>query len=406
MLPASSLMLLFPLLGSGAQTDLAAGVAVEESAGLVGLEFDQPSTPASTTTLTLSAGLRRISHSSELVVRYSPSWFLQVPNTQDTFRPLLMHRLSGTHGWLLSPRLGVVSELVGGIGDMGYSNLPPELANNSGTIRTDFVSLAYVNATSDLGYRLTKLHTLGVGLAGGVRSPLDDSGSFTPSYNAALSLSDAYAISRIDSLRFQVRGGYIGIIGEPVILPPAQDLVALGGNVGWDHELDETSDLAMSAGAAFTYLRDSETLALLPLASVAHTQRFGSRGWQWSNLTSTGIQGTFNDFSATYLPQAFINWSLSGSYARDWTFGLNLDGRTNLTGQPLVPDEYETLVTFSQPTTYRLTHNASLSFGVRAGIRAAHISEIASLDPQVECTGFLGLSYALGTDPSRGNWLR
>lgn len=407
-----------PILGSGVTTDVAVASDVRSGGGLAPNEANEAAEPQAEGAVTVSSGLRIQSRSSVFMVSYSPRLYVELPEALELGRPLLLHQVRSSYATNLSPRTQFDSTLDGGAGELSYSDLSQVFDPSAGVVQGRVIPLLYGDLTLSLNHRASRRHTLGVSSTTGYRGPLEDAAfegddefvSETPlpkSFNTSVTLSDAYAVTSRDGLRFSLRGGYLTSDEQSIAESnvPRESMV-LGSNVAWTRSLNAGSSFGLTTGVAFNYALDLERISMIPNLVATHTTRWRVGRQEWISMLSGGMNGFLDEVTATFRPQGFANWSLSGAIGRYWTTGVNLFGATSLDPEPQQPPQYESNVGLILPSTYRVSLNSILSFGVNGTIRGPHLLDTGALRAQGELTAYVGYRIHFGTDESQGSWLR
>lgn len=400
-----------PLLGSGTRVDVAAASVTQVEAGRRPLVFDEPSRPAIDAVTSLPLGIRALSLRTSLQFVYTPQLELQIPNAARTYRPLQMHQLSALYSSRLTQRTEMTAGFLGRAGETSYGSLQNYFATGSSTTSDSFTRFATASSYVGTRTQTSRRNSLGWVLTGGYSAPLkgpsdesaDTASTLPTSYDLSLALQDTYTLSRTDGLGFTVRAGYVDVLRSPN--SQSQDQVLAASDVSWFRRLSPSSDFTLTGGAAVLYGMDTERLEMAPTASGSHSVTWRGIGGIWTATTRLETQPFLDRVSATYRPRGTAQFNLGGSIGRPWLVEFYASGSMSLVEEPIRPATYESSAGAGQTTTYSFSSRGRLSWGVRAGIRLPHHSEVESLKPQDDLAAFVGFRWNIGTDRQYGSWL-
>lgn len=405
-------MLTFRLLGDSARIDVATAADIQTGAGVQPLVPDEPSSPASESILQLLYGLRASGEGTTLELSYRPRFVLQVPNPLEAVRPLVLHQLSLNYQSNLTERTSLQISALGNAGEVTYIAQQQVFAPGSAPATGGLVQLALGAVSGTLNHATSERNRISLGLSSGYSAPLGTSEAstlaFPESFDAAASLSDSYGITPRDQVALTARTQYFNILQFDLGAEQKVEISTFGGSVTWTRQMSPRTTWGLTSGGAFAYNVATNHMGFIPEATVLHTTSWRADRTTFSSNLSSGVRGFLDRLAGTYSPQGFLSWNLNATLGRDWTTGVNAFASTSLAAQAINPPQYETFGSFEQPTTYRLSENAQVRFGVRASIRSTHLwAETTSpLEPQPEAIGFVAFRYGLGTDPQSGSWLR
>ncbi len=420
MITSSALALIVPLLASGTRTDVAAAAESEAASGLSATAYNAPSSLQVDLTLTPLVGTRVMSKRTTFVVSYGPRLYVQLPNTADLGRPLVLHTLGSNYSTVLDRRTTFDASVRSGVGEVSYANLVQVFEPGSSTSRARIIPLVFSDANTSMRYRTGRRNRLDFGLGVGYQAPFDEfagleddeeegaaASGIPTSVNTSAAVSDTYAVTPIDQVTVGVRGGYLRSKASGGLSGDELNEVMIGAVVaGWSRPISPTSTLGTLGGWTITYFPREDRFDYFPTGVVSYVKAWQFGRQIWNSELSGGARGFLDRASGTYRAQGFVVWDLNGQIGRRWFLGTSVFGSTSLSQDPLVPSQYESTAGVAQQNTYVISRYASLRFGVRSALRGPHLRAEDDLTLQPEILGFVGLRLNVGTDNSQGAWLR
>ncbi len=406
---ACCLAWMFTVLGAGQTTDLAAGADLGASAGLISVEPNASSVPGVNSTATLLSGIRIRSARTSFIASYRPQFFYQIPNVADVNRPLVLHRAAATLATRLSARSSLGWSATGAIGDLSYSNLVRSFDQGTSAVASGVVPILLATTSGNFQHQTSPQNSVSIAGNASVRTSFDSdsqqSSTVPPSLDWTLQVSDTYALSLRDRVGASLGTTY-------VYRPPSdasvgtsfQDSLNVAFNANWQRNLSRRSDLSVRVGGAVSKSEVTGDFSGFPTATVSHGFRARSFGSFWTSSLSTGLQGALDPLLATYRPNAFFSWMLTGRHSEAWSSNAGLNFAVPV-AKPLVPSQYETNASVVLGLNYLTPSGLMLRGGLSSSLRTAHPATIDALTPTFEATGFLGVRYTFGTGQANGTWL-
>ncbi len=405
---ACCLAWMFTVLGAGQTTDLAAGADVGVSAGLIAAEPNAPAVPGVNSTATLLSGIRTRTARTSLLATYRPQFFYQLPNVADVNRPLVLHRLDTVFATRLNARGSLNWSASGAIGDLNYSNLVRSFDQGTAAVASGVVPILVATTNGVFQYDTAPRNTVSVSGTASYRTSFESDpeqiSAIPTSYSWALRLSDTYELSLRDSVGTAVGATYVYRPPSEASIESFQDSLNVTMDVGWQRKLTRRSDLSIRVGGAVSKSEVTGEISGFPTAVFTHLFRARSLGSLWASSLAAGLQGSLDPLLATFRPNAFFSWALTGQHSEAWSSSVALNFSAPV-ANPLVPSQYETNGSFNLGVYYRLSSALVVRGGAVSFVRAAHPSDLQALTPTLEATGFLGVRYTIGTGEAGGSWL-
>jgi hypothetical protein len=411
LLSLGSVLLTLPILGSGVTPDVAAGAEARVEGGQIAVARDEPGRPGFSTAVTLKSGLRLANERTVFELVYHPRYYLQLPNEQETNRPLLLHQVFGSYETALARRTTLKVVADARVGEVSYRFASQVLDAGTDTTEDPVLPLFLTRGGVQLTHQVTRRYGARVGLSGGYDATLSevlgqaDSGEspFPTSYNAELDLGNVFFLTATDNLVVALLANYGG---RQTALDGQSRFVGAGGRLSWEKQLSPRASLATSVGARALEYLDEDKNSFLPEGGVTHVTNFRLSGQTWRSATSGGVRSQYDRVRASYRVQGYLSWQGTGSIGRSWGLGPRVFGATSLSPPSEETNAYETFVSLEVPATYEVTHNSQLNFGARTQLRTAHLSRKDGAAAQFELVGFIGYQVSFGTDPDQGAWVR
>lgn len=412
MLSLGCLLLTLPILGSGITPDVAAGAEATVEGGQMAVARNAPAELGFSTAITLKSGLRLANERTVFQLLYHPRYYLQLPNEQDTSRPLLLHQLYGSYETAITRRTALELFADARVGEISYRLAGQVLDAGTESTEDPVLPLFLTRGRLQLSHQAARRYGLHLGLQGGYDSTLSevlgressDRDAFPTSSTAALEVGNAYVVSPSDTLSAAILANYVA--REAALLDERSRLIGAGARLNWDKKLSERATFSASLGGSAVEYIDEDESAFLPEGSVNHVTTWRMAAQTWTSRSGAGVRSLYDRVRANYRVQAYVRWQLGAQIGRSWSLGPRIFGATSLSSPSSDVDTYETFANLDLPAAYEVTQNSQVNFGARAQLRAPHLSTREGPTTQLEFVGFFGYQVSFGTDADHGAWVR
>jgi|GEM_PF-2530108 len=388
--------------GSGARVDLATGARAELNAGRIPVTSVQDSAPGTEQTLVLRAGVRLISQTSSLSLIYRPRYYLRLPDALEIGRPLLLHDIGLAWTAELNRRLSLSWRTRASAGELPLSGLLLVFDPGTGKVNASVVPVFRVNSNLSMTAETGKRQTTNATLSVNHNDSFGSNSAFERSETLGLALTHSLTLSKRTSIGISTLGGYVW----PETTPES---ATIGGLLFISQKIRAPSSIRLAAGLTQAWVRGGASAWPLPTTDLTYTTSFSGKSQRYSLNVTAGTRAFLDVLVATYRPQAFVGVGLTGQILTAWTFGTNLLFSTDISGPRLVPGGQPTQLNLEVPVGYRISDNLLVSSGLRVALSAPALSEwttSTSNQFQDQVSVFAALDWTIGSEKSRGVWLR
>ncbi len=397
--------LTLPSAGEKSRFDLASGVQLSSTNGMMAAVPNEPSQLTTQLRLTMLQGVRVSSERTSFVLRYSPLINYQYPNAADVVRPLFVHNLSSAYQSRLNRRVSFGWNVLGTAGDLNYASLLRAFEGGTTATAGSFVPILFVSTNATLATRTSSKNLLSIGANTAYRTSIDDSDqpqTVVPAQDFGVTVTDAWRFAPNETLSLTAQAIYINRLESNDVVG---DTVGGQGSVGWGHRFSQVSSLEINGGVGVSSAGQDVPLTAFPTGYVSFLTQSHALSSVWSFNASAGARGFLDPVLATYRPQVFVSLSATGQHGRRLQSRFAASLATVADSERVVPEQYETFGNCDLGAAYFFVPEFSLQAGVRSSLRAGHFSDLSAPVPQGELAGVLSVRYTLGTDRRHGSWL-
>lgn len=398
------LALAIPLLASGARVDVAASGQLSEGIGRLPIVRGQASEFGTETTLVLRGGVRALSARSSATLTYTPRLYLRVPNVLEDARPLVFHQVALAYGSDLTRRIRTSLSLSGATGELAYTALQDAFDPGTTQLNARASEVTQAGGSAGVSVQMTRNQSLSAQLGASYRAPLQQEvgaqgagETIAETKTMSGTLTHAWALDSRHQLATSFTWGSLDA--------PPRSTQTVNLQLSYTQTLNPESSLRGSAGVNYAWGLANAGAPLFPSASGGFATRWNDLGRTWSLNVDGGVSGFLDQVTVSFRPLANLNAGLRTEIHGNLSGGLQLFASTPITKAPISEGALESQAQISVPFSYEFPRDLTLTFGVDASIRAAHLSALDDTEAQDQVRLFVTIGYALGTDPSRGGWL-